>query len=59
MVGLNPGVLGWTEFWLRIGVLVALFAVIALAAAVTVRVILDLKTGVGWILRKAGRRGIQ
>lgn len=56
MTGLNPYVLGWTEFWLRIAVLTVVLSLVALAAALTVRIALDVKAGVGWILRKV-RRG--
>lgn len=56
MAGLNPGVLGWTEFWLRVGILVAALTVVALATAVMIRIALDVKAGVGWIMRRV-RRG--
>lgn len=52
-VTLDPAILGWTEFWLRIGVLAGLVAAGLLALLVAVKLLETLLLG---IARLRGRR---
>jgi len=58
-MSLNPYTLGWTEFLLRLGLSGAALVAVLLAAAVVVRITLDIGAGVGWIVRKARGRGFE
>lgn len=52
MDGFDPGALGWSEFWLRIAALAVLIVVILLMLAIAVRITIDIRDGVGWVVRK-------
>lgn len=56
MDGLDPAVLGWQEFWLRIAVIFFTLFVFLFTVAVLVRLALDIKNGVRWAIRKARDR---
>lgn len=53
--GLNPELVGWPEFWLRIAVTVAVVAVLMLALATIVKLVLTVVDAVSWIARKVRR----
>lgn len=53
--GLDPGLVGWPEFWLRIAVTVAVVAVLVLVMATIVKLVLTMVDAVSWIARKVRR----
>lgn len=52
MTSLDPSVLGWQEFWLRVGLLTFAVAFGVLLTAFTVKLALTVAAGLGWMSRK-------
>lgn len=59
MIGLDPDVLGWQEFWLRMGVLAFTSAFTLLLLATVVKLTVQILTGLRWVTRKARGRGLR
>lgn len=56
MDGLHPGVLGWPEFWLRVGLLTFAFLFVVLLVATVVKLASRMLSGLRWATRRVRRR---